>query len=222
MKRRVQTLSRGLAEVTSPVRQGLFGREGPIGSGRVQFIHQSVKDFFVEKGLSALDETAKPDFVVGIAYHRLSRTCIRYLAMEEIDSEGRIPLSWAAENGHETVVRLLVDWGACTEAADKMWSWTPLLRAAENGHEAIVWLLVDRGAYTEAVDEGGQTPLWWAAENGHEAIVWLLVDRGACTEAADKIWGQIPLSRAAENRHEVVVWLLVDRGAYTEAADKGG
>ncbi|SCO78518.1 uncharacterized protein FRV6_02731 [Fusarium oxysporum] len=71
MLRRVQTLSRGLAEVTSDKKV-------------VQFIHQSVKDFFVEKGLSALNENAKTDLVVGIAHHRLSRTCIRYLAMEEI------------------------------------------------------------------------------------------------------------------------------------------
>ncbi|EGU75419.1 hypothetical protein FOXB_14068, partial [Fusarium oxysporum f. sp. conglutinans Fo5176] len=71
MKRRVQTLSRGLVEVTSDAKV-------------VQFIHQSVKDFFIEKGLSALDETTNPDFIVEIAHHRLSRTCIRYLAMEEI------------------------------------------------------------------------------------------------------------------------------------------
>lgn len=66
MKRRVQTLSRGLAEVT-------------LDTKVVQFIHQSVKDFFIQKGLSALDKTAKPDFVVGIAHYRLFRTCIRYL-----------------------------------------------------------------------------------------------------------------------------------------------
>ena len=72
MKRRVQTLSRGLAEVTSDAKVA-------------QFIHQSVKDFFVEKGLSALDESANPDSVVGMAHHRLSRTCIRYLAMDKID-----------------------------------------------------------------------------------------------------------------------------------------
>ena len=40
MKRQTQTLSRGLAEITP--------------TQVVQFIHQSVKDFFVEKGLSAL------------------------------------------------------------------------------------------------------------------------------------------------------------------------
>ncbi|KAF4954612.1 hypothetical protein FSARC_12052 [Fusarium sarcochroum] len=54
MTRRVQTLSCGLVEVTSPVLWRLSCREECIGSGRVQFIHQSVKDFFVEKGLSAL------------------------------------------------------------------------------------------------------------------------------------------------------------------------
>ncbi|RYO96337.1 hypothetical protein DL765_011608 [Monosporascus sp. GIB2] len=81
MKRRVIALTCGLAE-TVP------------SSGRrvVQFIHQSVQDFFLEKGLSALDdnlkptetETTKADLVIGIAHYRLSRTCIRYLAMEEI------------------------------------------------------------------------------------------------------------------------------------------
>ncbi|KAM5353207.1 hypothetical protein ACJZ2D_016898 [Fusarium nematophilum] len=71
MKRRLQTLSCGLAEVTSDAQV-------------IQFIHQSVKEFFVEKGLSVLDESAKPDFVVGIAHYRLSRVCIHYLAMEEI------------------------------------------------------------------------------------------------------------------------------------------
>ncbi|KAG7415553.1 Protein TANC2 [Fusarium oxysporum f. sp. rapae] len=71
MLRRVQTLSCGLAEVKSDRKV-------------VQFIHQSVKDFFIEKGLPALDENAEAEAIVGIAHYRLSRTCIRYLTMEEI------------------------------------------------------------------------------------------------------------------------------------------
>ncbi|KAM5349335.1 hypothetical protein ACJ41O_005840 [Fusarium nematophilum] len=313
MKRRVQTLSRGLAEVTS--------------DAVVQFIHQSVKDFFVEKGLPALDESANTDLVVGIAHHRLSRTCIRYLAMEEIgrsashksyhlrfefpflhyattswvahtkqsdarsfpqedlleyfagpsntlmerwvhiykilegyskdyppektslvhvmsrhgvagalgaileradqsgininakDSNSRTPLLWAADNGDEVVVRLLLDRGAHTEAADEEGQ-TPLWVAAANGHEAVVRLLLERGANTEAADKiEGWTPLWWAAEKGHEAVVRLLLERGAHTEAADE-GGWTPLGMAAEKGHKPVVRLLLDRGADTEAADK--
>jgi hypothetical protein len=81
MKRRVQTLSRGLAEVTPP-----------FGAQVVQFIHQSVKDFFVEKGLSALDSSlTSTDLAIGTAQSRLSRICIRYLAMEEIGRSTRAP-----------------------------------------------------------------------------------------------------------------------------------
>ncbi|KAI3317313.1 hypothetical protein HD806DRAFT_515524, partial [Xylariaceae sp. AK1471] len=81
MRRRLRTLSRGLTE-TVPLSD----------TEAVQFIHQSVKDFFIEKGLLALDsslksaatDTATVNLVVGIAHYQLSRTCIRYMAMEEI------------------------------------------------------------------------------------------------------------------------------------------
>lgn len=86
MERRVKTLSRGLAEA---VRSG--------STTVVQFIHQSVKDFFVKKGLSTLHrslkspktQTSEADFVVGIAHYQLSSTCIRYLAMEEIEENAQ-------------------------------------------------------------------------------------------------------------------------------------
>ncbi|KAN0079537.1 Ankyrin repeat-containing domain protein [Elaphomyces granulatus] len=47
---------------------------------------------------------------------------------------GQTPLSWAAENGHETVVKLLLDIkNANFESKDNLGR-TPLSRAAENGH----------------------------------------------------------------------------------------
>ncbi|KAK3896424.1 hypothetical protein C8A05DRAFT_40045, partial [Staphylotrichum tortipilum] len=62
MKRQVQTLSRGLAEVTH--------------TQVVQFIHQSVKDFFVEKGLSALDGSGTSTEAAIRAHFRFSRICV--------------------------------------------------------------------------------------------------------------------------------------------------
>ena len=76
IKKQVETLSCGLAEVTSSI----------VGGGIVQFIHQSVKDFFIDNnGLLFLqDGITSIDGAIGMAHYRLSRVCIIYLAMEEI------------------------------------------------------------------------------------------------------------------------------------------
>ena len=62
----------------------------------------------------------------------------------ELESEdkdyGQTPLWWAAENGHEAVVKLLREKGAELESKDKNGR-TPLWWAARNGHEAVVKLL---------------------------------------------------------------------------------
>jgi hypothetical protein len=122
------------------------------------------------------------------------------------DSYVRTPLSWAAANGHEAIVKLLLDKGAKLEIEDQ-YGRTPLSRAAANGHEAIVKLLLDKGAKLEIKDQYGRTPLSRAAVKGHEASVKLLLDNGAELETKDQ-YGQTPLSRAAANGHEAIVKLL--------------
>jgi ankyrin repeat protein len=60
------------------------------------------------------------------------------------DSDGRTPLSWAAERGHEAVVRLLVERDDVEADSKDQFGRTPLLWAVENGHEAVVRLLAER------------------------------------------------------------------------------
>ena len=67
--------------------------------------------------------------------------------------------SATAANGHEAVVKLLLEKGAELEAKDSDGR-TPLRRAAENGHEAVVKLLLEKDAELEAKDSFGRTPLW--------------------------------------------------------------
>ncbi|KAH8744343.1 Het-eN, partial [Hyaloscypha sp. PMI_1271] len=235
VKRSVLTLSCGLAEVT------------PSSHAQViQFIHPSVEHFFVQQGLSALDGSLTlTDSAIGMAHFRLSRICIRYLAMEEIGrstsyKRSDFPFlhyattSWVAHTkqsddrsvSQEDLLELfawpssdLVElWvrvygiikkysGDCPpegtslvhvmskyqvvgllktilQRADQIGTdintkdslgRTPLSYAAERGHEAVVKLLLVTGkAEVDSKDSDGQTSLSWAAQNGHKAIVKLL------------------------------------------------
>jgi hypothetical protein len=138
------------------------------------------------------------------------------------DSYGRTPLSWAAESGHEAVVKLLLDKGAELETKDTEYGRTPLSWAAETGREAVVKLLLDKGAELETKPNNGRTPLSWAAESGHEAVVKLLLDKGAELETKDTEYGRTPLSWAAGNGREAVVRLLLDKGAELGIENRSG
>ena len=126
------------------------------------------------------------------------------------DTYGRSPLSWAAGNGHEAVVKLLLEKGAELESRDKGWGWTPLSRAAADGHEAVVQLLLAKdGVDVNSKDcYYGQTPLSRAAGNGHEAVVQLLLAKDGVDVNSKDYFGRTPLSWAAENGREAVVQLL--------------
>lgn len=127
------------------------------------------------------------------------------------------PLWWAAENGHENAVRLLLEKGASAEAKVEASGMTALHLAAGNGHEDIVRLLLLGGADLNAklANPRPHTPLHLAAENGREAVVRLLLEQGADLNA--ERGDDTPLHRAAENGHEALVGLLLEKGASIEA-----
>lgn len=71
MKPRIYDLSKGLAEVLE-----CYGRP------TVQFIHQSVQDFLLEKGFQILDSSIAGT-VIGHGHLWISRSCIKYLSVAE-------------------------------------------------------------------------------------------------------------------------------------------
>jgi len=127
------------------------------------------------------------------------------------DTYGRTPLSYAAENGHDEVVKLLLAMDSVNPDFKNMDGRTPLLFAAENGHTAVVKLLVVTDAVNpDSSDTDGRTPLSWAAEKGHEAVVQHLLATGrANPDLKDSRWYRTSLSFAAGNGHEAIVKLLL-------------
>ena len=137
----------------------------------------------------------------------------RYVNPDRSCNNGRTPLSWAVDNGHEGIVKLLLDQQDVHPDRSNKFGETPLSLAAKNGHEGIVKLLLGlKDVNPDTPDTGhGRTPLSWAAESGHEGIVKLLLDRKGVNPDGSSKSGETPLEWASKNGHEGIVKLLLDR-----------
>lgn len=121
------------------------------------------------------------------------------------DSYNRTPLSWAAKNGHEAVVRLLISTGKVEiDSRDKN-NRTPLSLAAKNGHEAVVKVLLSTGQVkVDSRDDLNRTPLWWATENSHDAVCKLLFATGQTGIKATGKSSQMPPLVDQINKKEAI------------------
>ncbi|KFY34436.1 hypothetical protein V494_06771 [Pseudogymnoascus sp. VKM F-4513 (FW-928)] len=140
------------------------------------------------------------------------------------DIYGQTPVSWAAENGYEAVVKVLLGVeGISLDCRDNEGE-TPLSKAARNGHTALVRLLLAQGSVNpDSWDNDYQTPLSWAAERGHEAVVKLLLAENVNPNSQTFYLGETPLSWAAWKGHEAVVKLLLAHdGTFPNPIDNDG
>lgn len=119
----------------------------------------------------------------------------RGVAVDEADSGGRTPLSFAAANGQLDIVRYLVDQGAKVDGRDVQQR-TPLFHAALGGHRDVIAFLLDHGADVNVRDQFGDTPLIVACAKGHDATAALLLERGADPSLKDQE-GRTARERAA-------------------------
>lgn len=136
------------------------------------------------------------------------------------DSLGNEPLLWAARNGHEAAVSILLGRGAIPNAKN-FDGVTALYWAANNGHATIISRLSEVGATATLKDTIGWTPLHRAAFNGHTEAVRVLLDHGAGIDAIDGTkW--TALMRAATTGNAQVTQLLLQRDANILSRDMEG
>jgi ankyrin repeat protein len=128
------------------------------------------------------------------------------------DTDGRTPLSWAAQNGAESVVKLLITRDDVVADSKDNKDRTPLLWAAGYGHKKVAELLLSRNdVIADLKDQYSRTPLLWAAGNGHDVVVQLLLTRNDIVADSKDNNGQTPLLWAARKGAEAVVKLLLAR-----------
>ena len=144
--------------------------------------------------------------------------------INQIDCIGSTPLVWAAKNGHEEVVRILLGQDDINPDKPNQCGETPLWCAAKNGNEGAVEVLLGQSHINpDKPDKDGRTPLWCAASNGHEGAVEVLLGRDDINPEKPDKDGQTPFWCAASNGHEEVVKILLARGGVNpDKPDKYG
>ena len=149
--------------------------------------------------------------------------------INEGDFLGYTPLTWAAHNGHEEVVRFLLRPEEVNPDKPDKRGQTPLSYAAKGGYEGVVKLLLGREeANPDRPDgrckllfgsEGSRTPLSYTARGGYEGVVKILLEREEVDPGRPDNDGKTPLSFATGNRCYRVADLLKSHRAVTPQHD---
>ncbi|QYT03647.1 ANK_REP_REGION domain-containing protein [Trichoderma simmonsii] len=157
---------------------------------------------------------------------------LRDISIDAVDYRyQRSALSWASENGFDSIVELLirgpntsfwnyVKWpfskGAKIDARD-IYGRTPLSYACLNGYLPVVQKLVEAGASVTSTDKIHGTPISYALCTGHTEIVDEL-SKGTRADSRDDIRRELLLS-AIKHDDKLIVKRLIDSGANIEVVD---
>ncbi|KAL2814424.1 hypothetical protein BJX63DRAFT_442496 [Aspergillus granulosus] len=169
---------------------GHHAREGSAGGDHLilEFLRSGPKVLATSRVLMAeryncyLSFYHTPEGTTGMhlaAYFGLKEAVLALLASGHDhnvqNSWGQTPFWWAAVNGHDAVVKVLltkndtnVNTGGLNRDPKDSLGRTPLAQAAKNGHTNVVRRLVLAGSDVNSKDRNGLTPLSLAAAHGHE------------------------------------------------------
>ena len=162
--------------------------------------------------------------VLGLAFHNSAEAInfrSLYWELNKVDSDGRTPLSWAAQKGDGAMVERLLENGADPNICDKD-AKSALIYGAEGANVACIESLLQAGADTEQSDSKHCNALHYVATwSNNRNLIQLLVAAGV--DANGKaIWGGTPLSRAALRDHADSARALLDCGADVNETDSSG
>lgn len=138
-----------------------------------------------------------------------------------VDSEGRTPLSWAAELGSQEAVSALLKFGADFNKIDRDGN-TALHYAFKGPSFEVLCLLLDAGSDVAHRNKWGQTPFNWASffQDDIRFVKELRSRSGVCVNEVD-YQGVSAIENAVFGSHEEVLSYLLEEGANPNNAKEG-
>lgn len=143
-----------------------------------------------------------------------------YDCANDRDRDGWSAIHWAAEEGHEQIVDMLLERGADVNAASS-YGTSPLHCAANGGNTDIVRLLLQRGADPLKSTCHGWTALHHAAFMGHSQTVQILLkdDRVRSSASQQDNHGWSVLHLAVHSRDLATLEVLLDHSVIAESRE---
>ena len=138
-----------------------------------------------------------------------------------IVSDGTTLLHEAVLQGHQDIVKMLIDLGANVNAINE-YRETPIAYAAKEANWEIVKILMSHGANVDYLDQSGISLLHYAAEQGNKEIAKILITKGANVSAGDYENAMTPLHYAAERGDREIVEMLLAHDAEVNIVNSQG
>ena len=137
------------------------------------------------------------------------------------DSDGRTPLSWAAERGNASAVETLLRYGA-NLSSRSVTSMTPLHYAAKAPDSACLKILINNGASAAAKNKWNQSPLNIASFfQDDSSFIDPLLDHGADINEQDCYKATALICSTFMNNLDTAAY-LISRGADINSQDRMG
>ena len=149
-------------------------------------------------------------------------------ASPTVEKDGWNPLLWAANNGNEEIVRLLIKHNACAPYLNTTVDQGPADGGDKSGvTKAPSSVVVGEEEYDpfvkpkDAQKVGKYTPLSWASYKGHYKVVWILLKQAMSPLDID-MHGNNAVHQAAASGSKKVLECFLSRGVDVEVKNARG